>query len=410
MTDSYVPSQAILRKYAEVLVNFALNSGEGVKPGEVVQCVVPDVAKPLALQLQNAILRAGGYPVMRLLPTGFDKDFFTLANEKQLKFFPKKFLKARVELLDHNIGIIADPNPQELAEIDPQKFIMARDSAKEYRDWVTDKETQGKYTWTAGLWGVEAKAKLVGLSLEEYWQQIIKACFLDHENPVSEWKKLNKAQQEIKAELNKRSIEYLEIKGPDVDLHVQLGPDRIWNAGTGRNVPSFEFFTSPNWRGTEGWIKFNQPVYRYGQVLNGISLEFKNGIVVKAHAEVGNKFLQEMLKSPNANKIGEYSLTDKRMSRITHVMAETLYDENIGGKFGNTHLAVGMSYKDCYRNQDECAKLTKLDWEEKGFNDSSEHTDIISTTDRTVTATLTSGEKEVLYKDGQFTFYKGKLF
>jgi aminopeptidase len=170
--------------------------------------------------------------------------------------------------------------------------------------------------------------------------------------------------------------------------------------GSGRNIPSFECFTSPDWRGTEGWVKFNQPLYRYGNVLKDIRLEFKNGLVSKAHAGVGNKLLQEMFKTPNANKLGEYSLTDGRMSRITHVMAETLFDENIGGPQGNTHMAVGMAYKDCYRGDGK--KLTKKDWEAKGFNDSAEHTDIISTTRRTVTATLTNGVEKVIYKDGKF--------
>jgi aminopeptidase len=400
MLNSYQPSQTILRRYADVLVNFALNSGAGVKPGEVVQCAVPDVAKPLALELQNTILRAGAHPMVRLLPTGFDKDFYNLASDEQLLFFPKEYLKARTEMLDHQIGIIADVDPHELSEVDPQKIVKARDSKDPYRKWLIEKETQGKFTWTIGLWGVEAKAKEVGLSLEEYWNQIIKACFLDKKDPVGEWRKLQTFQEEIKAKLNALSIEWLHVVGPDADLKVQLGANRIWNAGSGRNVPSFEFFTSPDWRGTNGWIKFNQPVYRYGNVLKDIYLEFKNGLVVKAKARVGNKLLQEMLKSKNANKIGEYSLTDKRMSRITHVMAETLFDENIGGPFGNTHLAIGMSYKDCYRGAAD--RLTKEQWEQFGFNDSPEHTDIISTTDRTVTATLTNGTEKVIYTNGMF--------
>jgi aminopeptidase len=263
-----------------------------------------------------------------------------------------------------------------------------------------EKEVDGKFTWTLALWGVPAKAKEVGLSLEEYWDQIIKACFLDQSDPVAEWKKLFAFQVEIKEKLNALEIDWLDIKGPDVDLRVQLGKDRIWQGGSGRNIPSFEFFTSPNWRGTSGWIKFNQPLYRYGNVLRDISLKFENGRVVEAHARVGNKLLQEMLKTPNADKIGEYSLTDKRMSRITHVMAETLFDENIGGPFGNTHLAIGMAYKDCFRG--EAKNLTKAEWEELGYNDSPEHTDIISTTDRTVTATLTDGSQKVIYKDGMF--------
>lgn len=396
----YEPSQEIINKYADVLVNYALNSGEGIKPGEVVQCVVPDVAKSMALALQNAVLRAGGHPMLRILPTGMEKDFYELANEDQIKFFPKKYFKARADLIDHQIYIIADVDPEELKNTDPKKITMARDARDLYRQWLMNKETAGKLTWTIGLWGVEAKAAEVGLTMEEYWQQIIDACFLDKEDPIAEWRELQKMQIDIKAKLNKMEIDWLEIKGPDVDLKVQLGANRIWESGSGRNIPSFEFFTSPDWRGTSGWIKFNQPLYRYGNVIRDISLRFEKGLVVEAHAEVGDALLQQMLKSKNANKIGEYSLTDKRMSRITHVMAETLFDENIGGPFGNTHLAIGMAYKDCYRGDQ--SKVTKKEWQKMGYNDSPEHTDIISTTDRTVTATLTDGTKKIIYQDGMF--------
>lgn len=82
-------------------------------------------------------------------------------------------------------------------------------------------------------------------------------------------------------------------------------------------------------------------------------------------------------------------------------MAETLFDENIGGPFGNTHMAIGMAYQDCYRG--DAAKLSKKEWKDRGFNDSAEHTDIVSTTDRTVTATLSDGSKKIMYQAGQFT-------
>ena len=403
MTD-YQPPQKILNKYAQVLINCALNSGEGIKPGEVVKIVVPDIAKSLALELQNETLKAGGHPMLQLIPTEFSKDYYSLANDKQLTFFPKKYLQERVKLIDHQIIIIADPDPFELKSIDPKKIIKARDSKKSYRDWLDDKESKNQFTWTVGLWGVPAKAKIVGLSLQDYWQQIIKACFLDKVDPVAEWKRIFKMQKEIKKTLNNMSIEWLEVKGPDVDLKVKLGANRIWNGGSGRNIPSFEFFTSPDWHGVEGWIQFNQPLYRYGNMITDVYLELKKGLVTKAKAKTGNKFLQEMLKSPNANKIGEYSLTDKRMSRITHPMAETLFDENVGGPYGNTHLAVGKAYKDCYRG--DPGSVTKKEWQKMGFNDSAEHTDIVSTTDRTVTAHLTDGSQKVIYEKGMFTFYK----
>ena len=394
-------SQEILVKYADVLVNFALNAGEGVKTGEVVRIVVPDVAKSLALELQNAVLKAGAHPILRFLPTGFNHDYYTLANKKQLSFFPKKFSKSQVDLIDHTINIIADPDPSELANVDPKKIIFARDSRKLLREWFDVKEQKGKYSWTIGMWGVEAKAKEVGLSLEEYWNQIIKACFLDKKDPIKEWKNIAKFQKKTIKALDNMKIEYVTVKGDDVDLRVRIGKERTWKGGGGCNIPSFEIFTSPDWRGTEGWINFNQPLYRYGQVISGISMKFERGHVVEAKAKKGNKFLQEMLKSNNADKLGEFSLTDKRTSRITHPMAETLFDENIGGPFGNTHVAIGNAYRDCYL--EASSKLSDIEWQKLGYNKSAEHTDIVSTTDRTVTAFMADGSSKVIYKDGMFT-------
>jgi aminopeptidase len=108
-----------------------------------------------------------------------------------------------------------------------------------------------------------------------------------------------------------------------------------------------------------------------------------------------------MLRRTNAKKIGEFSLTDKRFSRIRRFMANTLFDENIGGDYGNTHIALGRAYKDSYPGDQ--SEPTDKEWDDWGFNDSPEHTDIISTTDRTVTATCGDGRKVVIFKDGSFT-------
>jgi aminopeptidase len=397
----YQPSKIILQKYAQVLINFALNSGQGVKKGEVVMLAVPDTAKPLALELQNAVLKAGAHPLMRLLPTGFSRDFYKLASDEQIKFFPEKYLRAQADLIDHRVAIIAEVDPFELKNTDPRKMLLSRISTKPYQDWLQAKEVAGKHTWTIGLWGTPAKAELVGLSLKSYWQQIINACFLDAEDPIKKWQQVFSLQEKILKKINSLRIAKVHVKGKDADLTLKLGADRIWQGGTGRNIPSFEIFTSPDWRGTEGWISFNQPLYRYGNLVDGVRLEFKNGKIIKASAKVGDKLLQQMIKTKNADKLGEFSLTDSRMSRITHVMAETLFDENIGGKFGNTHVAIGMAYKDCFRGDGQ--KLKPADWQARGFNDSAEHTDIISTTDRTVTATLTNGKKMIIYQKGKFT-------
>ena len=46
--------------------------------------------------------------------------------------------------------------------------------------------------------------------------------------------------------------------------------------------------------------------------------------------------------------------------------------------------------------------LDAEDWERLGFNQSAVHTDIVSTSDRTVTALLRDGTERVIYAGGQF--------
>ena len=110
--------------------------------------------------------------------------------------------------------------------------------------------------------------------------------------------------------------------------------------------------------------------------------------------------LEELLKVENADKIGEFSLTDSRMSRITKFMASTLFDENVGGEYGNTHIAIGASFDEAYNG--DLKKMDNKLREELGLNQSAIHSDIISTENRTVTATLEDGTKQIIYKDGQF--------
>ena len=71
---SYQPSEEILEKYADVMINFALNSGEGVRPGEVVQLRVPEVAKLLLVALRRAVLQAGAHPLIFYTPDDFSRE------------------------------------------------------------------------------------------------------------------------------------------------------------------------------------------------------------------------------------------------------------------------------------------------------------------------------------------------
>jgi aminopeptidase len=402
---SYTPSPKMLENYAKVMVNFALNSGKGVKAGEVVRLSCPISALPFYRALKKQLIDSGALVIGALaddMDEGAAKYYFKQATNKQLTTFLDKYYKGLTDQIDHSISVIADHDPRELDGVDPKKIMLAGKTNKPVSEWLNEKENKGKYTWTLALYGTEGMAKEAGISLKEYWDQIIKACYLDKTDPVAEQRKAMKEIDRVASTLSKLNIDTIHAVGNDMDMHFTMGEDRRWLGGTGRNIPSFEVFTSPDWRGTEGWIRFNQPLYRYGSMVRGIELEFKKGRVVKAKAKENQKLLTEMLATDEgASQIGEYSLTDKRLSRITKFMAETLFDENMGGEFGNTHMAVGKSYHDTYAPGPE--KMTKTLAKKLGYNESAIHTDMISTTDRTVTAKLKNGEVKVIYENGQFT-------
>ena len=406
MTDilpSYIPPSQILQKYADLLVWFALRQGDGetgIKAGDVVLIQVPECAKPMLEHLQHAVLTRGGHPILRLIPDGLHKPFFQQANDEQLAYMPEQSLLGRVEDIDHSVYMIAEADKHELEGIDPSK-IMARSSAmKFYRDAIHSKENKKEFTWTLWLYGTQAMADEVGLTLEAYRWEIINACYLHAPDPIAERERIDTDIENTKASLNALPIERLHIKWEDVDLKVQLWKDRKRLWGRGRNIPSYEVFISPDWRGTQWWIKFNQPLYRYGNLITGIELQFHDWKVTDARATQNEQMLKQMIATKDADKVGEFSLTDSRLSRITKFMGETLYDENVWGQFGNTHIALGMAYKDSFPW--DASLVTDEQRREMWYNDSVVHTDIVSTTDRVVTATLADGSEMVIYQDGKF--------
>lgn len=397
---TYHPSDTILEKYAKVLIDFALNSGQGIKPKEVIFLQVPECAKPLLVHLRRAVLTSGGFPIVQYLPDDISREFFELANEDQLSFFPEQLLKGRIDQVDHFVSILAETDKHELEGIPPEKLMRYQKTFTPYKQWRDEKENAGKMTWTLALYGTPAMAKEVGMTEKEYWNQIIAACYLDDPDPIATWKKTASEVERLKDTLNDLHIESLHVEAPGTNIVVGLGAGRKWMGGSGRNIPSFEVFISPDARKTEGIVTFTEPLYGYGNLIKDVTLEFKKGRVVKAKAKKGEQVILEMLKVENADRIGEFSLTDRRLSRITKFMGETLFDENVGGEYGNTHMALGSAYKDSYPG--DPSEITEEGWKQLGYNESVIHTDIVATSKRTVTATLPNGEKKVIYKDGEF--------
>jgi aminopeptidase len=399
-------SSDLLSNYAKIMVRYALNNGNGMNAGDTVFLVGQECTRDLFLAIGREVYAAGGNLITNYSPNNTQAESlarFLLqeGSDEQVGFFAEPYWRGIVEATDHILFIVSEPDVHYLEGLPAARISRMMSARAPYMKMREQKEQAGKLSWTLCLYGTQSMADEAGLSLEEYWEQIIEACYLRDADPVARWRQVQAEIETIKDKLDALDIESVHLTGADLDLHVQIGANRKWLSGGGKNIPSFEIFTSPDWRGTEGWIRFNQPLYYSGKRIAGIELHFEKGLVITATATENEESLKEMISQENANKVGEFSLTDRRHSRITRFMATTLYDENMGGEWGNTHVALGNAYKDTFTG--DMANVMDEQWAAMGFNSCPKvHTDIISTSNRIVTATQRDGTKKVIYKDGQF--------
>lgn len=393
-----------LRKYAETLW-WGLSTARTApfEAGDSVLVRFDADAVPLAETVFDMLIEKGINPVPRQnLTTNMELSFYGKGNEAQLTDIPagdKEFVGS----LNGLISLIAPASLTHLQGVDPKKIGQTAVSRKFMRDIMEKREQTGEFGWTLCIYPTAALAESAGLSMDEFKAQVVKACFLDAPNPPAKWGEIFDEAEKVKAWLNALDIEHINVKTENTDLTVVPGKDRRWLGVSGHNIPSFEIFLSPDWRGTEGVYYADQPSFRSGNYVEGVRLTFENGIAVKTEAKEGAEFVAKQLTlDEGANRLGEFSLTDRRFSKISAFMANTLFDENFGGEQGNCHVAVGASYSDTYAGDQ--SSLDEAKKKELGFNDSALHWDLVNTEQKTVTATLKGGEDLVIYRDGQFQY------
>ncbi|MCU0328688.1 MAG: aminopeptidase [Chitinophagales bacterium] len=212
------------------------------------------------------------------------------------------------------------------------------------------------------------------MSLEAYENFVIQACMLDKENPSASWRELGKNQQVFTDYLNSKSeIRYV---GSNIDLTFKT-KGRTWINSDGKtNMPSGEIYTSPVDDSANGWVKFTLPSSMHGKHFRGISMEVKDGVIVKWEADEGKEALDKIMAIPGANRFGEAAIgTNYQIQQATN---NILYDEKIGG---TVHLALGQAYHQC-----------------GGINESQIHWDLITS--------MADGE---IYADGELCYQNGRF-
>ena len=357
------------KKYAELLCNYSLY----LKEGERVYISSTFLAEELVREVYREALKLGAYPEIELSFNGKSKIFFEEANEKQLAYKPTLYNEV-VRNFDAALFIRAPYNHSELLGIDRKKQLKRSKNLSELSKIFSSRTAEGTLKRSLCEFPTLASAQVAGMSFEEYQNFIFNACKLNESNPVASWEEVSQTQDRFVSFLNKsKDIRYVSPHS-DISFSVE---NRIWINSDGKaNMPSGEVFTGPLENSVNGHVYFDYPAMYRGEEVKGVSLEVKNGEVVKWSAENGGSLLNEIMEIEGARKFGEVAIGTNYS--ITRATKNILFDEKIGGTI---HMALGQSYK-----------------QTGGINESVIHWDLISD--------MTKGS---IYADGQRIYDQGKF-
>jgi len=328
-----------IEKLARVIVDYSVE----VKRGDLVYLVGPALAEPLIVELYRAIVRAGGHPWVRLVPSECTEIMLSEGSDDQLAYCGP-LDKAPLQKADVLIKIWSEENTKALSHSDPKRQAIASKGRKPIMAAMMKRSSlpakdPNFLRWTGTLLPTQAHAQDAHMSLREYEDFVYKAGKLDKRDPVAEWKKLGVRQQHLADQLDKGKE--MHITTPDgTDIRFGIKGRRWINCDGKNNFPDGEVFTGPIEDATEGVVQYRFPAVYGGREVNDIRLVFKAGKVVECSATHNEDFLIQMLDQDKGGRIlGELALGSNY--GIQQHTRNILFDEKIGGTF---HAALGAAY------------------------------------------------------------------
>lgn len=347
------------KRLGKLLVDYSTK----VAPGEKVMiAMVEPETFPLAQAVYEAVVQAGGYPQIQLLSERLRRSLLAYGNEEQINRVPDIELYG-TEWADVYIGLRGAYNLHELDDIPPatlsaNQSAMGKVSASRWRNtrWVLVRVPNEYFA-------IQAQS-----SYEQIEEMFFDSCFLDWEKEAAlynRWVKVLERGKEIRIVGNKSDLSF-SVDG------------RKWVPFVGiNNMPDGEVATAPITETLNGTIYFENPGVLSGRLIHGITLTWKDGVLVEASSETEKEFFQSIVhKDAGSSLIGEFAFGTNY--GVTRFCNDILIDEKIGGTI---HIALGRAYPEC-----------------GGTNESSIHWDIIKDIREEGYVTL---DDKVIIKEGK---------
>ena len=298
------------------------------------------------------------------------------------------------------------PTPGVMDDVESEKLARAEYIKRKTRSFFIELQLNHKIPWTIAALPNEIWAKKVfdnKSNSKELLEDILyKICMCDTENPINSWNEHLDNNKYMISKLNDLKLKVLHYKNKlGTDLKLELLPDTIWCDASSNgisNMPSYEIFTTPDYRKTEGIVYSSRPLIYNGGVIDQFWMKFKDGKVIEYDAKRGKDILKGIINSDsNSCYLGECALVenDSPISNTGLVYGLTLLDEN-----ASCHLALGEGFVECSKNNDNLSKEELL---AKGINLSSAHVDfMIGTSDLEIIGETVDGKKIKILEKGNF--------
>lgn len=408
-------NQELLKKYAE----FTVQVGVNVQKGQTLIIRCPIEGADFGRACMEAAFKAGARDVvMRYEDEKAGRIRMELGEEEALCDVKPHELRSYLDYAESEGGCctlsIHASDPEIYKGLDSGKLnrvaLAKRTVMKEWQEYTMKDRVQ----WCVVAIPTPAWAKTVFPEMseeqaqEKLWSTIFDVCRVTGGDPVNEWKQHVEKMVACRDKLNAMQLDSIHMQSANgTDLTVGLAEGHTWEGANSKaengtvfiaNVPTEEVFTAPHRERVNGVVKGTKPYAYNGQLIEGFSVTFKDGVVVEHSAEKNADLLGQLLDSDEgARRIGEIALVpaSSPINRSGVLFYNTLFDENAA-----CHIAFGAGYPTTVKGG---AAMSTEELLAHGVNDSAIHEDVmVGSEDMTITGLTKSGETVVIFKDGEW--------
>lgn len=311
---------------AKNLVNYSCE----LQKGEKILIEAIGLESELVKELIKEVYAVGGVPFVMIKNNAVERAILMNASREQMEM-KAVFEGAVMKEMQAYIGIRSGDNIAELSDVPPEKIEIYE---KYYWHEVHGKIRVPKTKWVVLRYPNPSMAQQANMSTEAFEDFYFNVCNLDY-------RKMSEAMEPLVELINK--TDKVRITGPGTDLEFSIKGLPAVKCDGKCNIPDGEVYTAPVRDSVNGKITYNTPSLHQGFTYENISLEFKDGKIVRAEANDSDRINKVFDIDEGARYVGEFSFGLNPY--ITKPIKDTLFDEKISGSI---HFTPGSAYDDCF--------------------------------------------------------------